>query len=202
MARVAEVERITGETAIRCRVDLDGTGRAEIDGPLGFLCHMLEALARHAAIDLELRYAGDTEVDHHHTTEDVGLVLGSTVDRALGERKGIERCGSAIFPMDEALARAAVDLGGRVFLAFDAWFSRERLGDLESDTIREFFAGFAQGAAANVHAAVLSGVNDHHKAEALFKAFAKALKQAVRVEPRLAGVLPSTKGAIERGEGS
>jgi len=201
MTRAGEVERKTGETAIHCRVDLDGTGAASVEGPLGFLCHMLDALARHAAIDLELRFSGDVEVDHHHTSEDVGLVLGAAVDRALGERRGIERCGSAMFPMDEALARAALDLGGRSHLAFDAWFSREHIGELESDAIREFFAGFAQGAAANVHLAVLAGVNDHHKAEALFKAFAKALKQAVRIDPRLADTLPSTKGAIDRGEG-
>ena len=197
VTRRGVVERTTQETQIRCEVDLDGVGKSEIACPIGFLGHMLEALARHAHLDLVLTIAGDLYVDQHHTVEDTGLVLGQALRQALGDRRGIWRCGDARFPMDEALAECAIDIAGRTYLSFDVTFSRPFLGELQSDLVHEFFAAVAMGLGANVHLRLLSGDNDHHKCEAVFKAFARSLELAVARHPRAVSEVPSTKGALD-----
>lgn len=195
--RSARVERRTRETQIVCHVDLDGVGRAHIDTPIGFLSHMLEALARHAHLDLAVTTRGDLHVDQHHTVEDTGLVVGEALRRALGERRGIWRTGSCLFPMDETRAEAAVDLSGRPFLVFEAHFERPFIGELASDLIVEFFQALTTSLAANVHLRLCCGHNDHHRAEALFKAFARSFEIAAAVHPRAAQEIPSTKGALD-----
>ena len=194
-ARKAEVERNTRETAIRVTLDLDGTGKGTIETPLPFLSHMVEQVARHGAIDLEVRATGDVQVDGHHTTEDLGLVLGSAVAQALGDRRGIRRYGSATLPMDESLAMVALDLSGRPHLVWDVPLPKAKVGEWDVELAEVFFDGFARNAQANVHIRLLAGGNLHHILEACFKAFARALREAVEPDPRAAGI-PSTKGVL------
>ncbi|MCB9738195.1 MAG: imidazoleglycerol-phosphate dehydratase HisB [Deltaproteobacteria bacterium] len=196
--RSAFVERMTRETQIRCEVDLDGVGRSAVSTPIGFLTHMLEAFARHAHVDLAIAVQGDLEVDQHHTVEDTGLVLGEALRRALGDRRGIWRTASLEFPMDETRAACAIDLSGRPFLIFDAHFTRDHIGTLASDLLVEFFAALTNSLAANLHLRLCCGENDHHKAEALFKAFARAFELAAAIHPRAAAEIPSTKGALDQ----
>jgi len=194
--RKAQVARKTGETDITVKLNLDGTGAARITVPIGMLGHMLESLARHSGVDLTLTAQGDLAVDQHHLVEDIGIVLGDAVRKALGDKKGINRAGFFVFPMDEALGVVALDIGGRAQLQYEAKFKRRFVGELDTDTLPEFFGGFAQGLMANVAVRAITGRSDHHKLEALFKAFAKALKLAVSRDERLKEYIPSTKGVI------
>jgi imidazoleglycerol-phosphate dehydratase len=194
--RKAVVERVTTETKVRLGLNLDGTGRFDNRTGIRFLDHMLDLTARHGAFDLIIRMHGDLDVDQHHTVEDVGIALGEAVDRALGDRKGINRAGYFVMPMDETLGVAAIDLSGRVHAAVDLRLRVKSVGDLQTELVDDFFAGFAQGARANVHVKVLYGRSSHHQIEALFKAFARALRVAVAKDRRLARMLPSTKGLL------
>lgn len=194
--RAAEVRRTTKETDIRVRVALDGRGKALVATGIGFFDHMLAALAMHGGLDLKVTARGDLQVDQHHLVEDCGIALGQALKEALGDRRGIERTGFFAFPMEESLALAAVDLGGRPSLVCRASFRRARLGDLEADTITEFLRGLTRGLLADLHVALPYGWNDHHKAEALFKAVGKALKMAVSRDRRLRDLVPSTKGVL------
>ncbi|MHB1134454.1 MAG: imidazoleglycerol-phosphate dehydratase HisB [Chloroflexota bacterium] len=197
MVRQAEVERRTGETDVRVEVDLDGVGTADVSTGIGFLDHMLDSLARHGLFDLTVHANGDLEVDEHHTVEDVAIVLGRAFDQAMGERRGIRRMGHAIVPMDESLALVAVDCGGRGQAFVEAGFTYSRIGDLGADLISHFIETLAREARVTVHARLLVGENDHHKAEALFKGLARALDDATSVDDRLADLIPSTKGTLE-----
>ena len=193
--RTAEIERNTKETKIRLSLNLDGTGRADISTGIGFLDHMLTSFARHSFIDLKIEVKGDLHVDGHHTAEDTGIVLGQAIREALGDKAGIVRYGSAALPMDETLVLCAVDLCGRPYLAYDLKFTMPRIGELDSELIREFFYAVSYSAMMNLHLRQLDGSNNHHLAEAAFKAFAKALAEAVRVDERIDGTL-STKGNL------
>jgi len=193
MSRRAQIRRNTKETQIDLRLNLDGHGEAEISTGIFFFDHMLELVTRHGGFDLRLRATGDLYVDQHHTVEDVGITLGEAVNAALGSRRGILRAGYFLMPMDETLAAAAVDLGGRSFCVVKAKFSATRVGDFQTELVEDFFQGFAQAARANVHLRVLYGRSSHHQVEALFKAFARALRFAVSRDKRLRNVLPSTK---------
>lgn len=195
MTRKHRVERATNETRIVVQVDLDGQGRSQVSTGIGFFDHMLELLAKHSAIDLSIEAEGDLAVDEHHTVEDVGLSLGSALGGALGERRGIRRYGF-LLPMDESLAQVALDLGGRPFLVFDVAFQRERVGELPTELVEDFFRALSDTLKANIHVNLHYGRNDHHKIEAIFKAFARALRMAIEEDPRLAGDVPSTKGVI------
>ena len=195
MSRSASIERNTKETDIRVTLELDGTGQAELDTGIGFFDHMLDGFARHGLFDLELHVSGDLDVDCHHTVEDTGIVLGNAIKEAVGDKKGIRRYGSCILPMDEALVLCAVDLSGRPYYVSDAVFSAPMIGELDTETISEFFYAVSYSAAMNLHFKVLSGTNSHHICEAMFKAFAKALDMAVSVDPRITDVL-STKGSL------
>lgn len=190
------MERVTKETATVVQVDLDGSGQAEVATGLGFLDHMLEILALHAALDLVIEARGDLHVDEHHTVEDVGLGLGEALSRALGARRGIRRYGFVV-PMDESLAQVALDLGGRPYLVFDAGFERERVGDLPTELVQDFFKALSDALRANIHVKLHYGRNDHHKIEAIFKAFARALRMAIEEDPRFGGAVPSTKGVLK-----
>jgi imidazoleglycerol-phosphate dehydratase len=194
--RRALIERNTTETQIRLKLALDGRGRYEVSTGIRFLDHMLELFARHGAFDLEVEAAGDLDVDQHHTVEDVGIALGSAVSQALGDRRGINRAGYFVMPMDETLAVAAIDLGGRIHAVVDLKLRVRRVGDLEAELVHDFFDGFAQGARANVHLKVLYGRSSHHHIEACFKAFARALRVACGRDKRMARMLPSTKGLL------
>jgi len=196
MARTAKIRRKTNETDIALRLNLDGSGKARVGTGIRFLDHMLELVARHGAFDLELNAHGDLHVDQHHTVEDVGIVLGAAVRKALGTKRGILRAGYFLMPMDETLAVSAVDLGGRPFCVVHARIARVRVGDFQTELIEDFFQGFAQAARANVHLRVLYGRSAHHQVEAMFKAFARALRFAVARDRRLRRVLPSTKGLL------
>lgn len=195
MSRTARVERTTKETSVAVEVKLDGERRARIATGLGFFDHMLELLAHHAAIDLTVEAKGDLRVDEHHTVEDVGLALGDALSKALGERRGIRRYGF-LLPMDESLAQVALDLGGRPYLVFQASFERERVGELPTECVEDFFKAMSDALKANVHVQLHHGRNDHHKIEAIFKAFGRALRMAIEDDPRLGGGVPSTKGVI------
>jgi imidazoleglycerol-phosphate dehydratase len=195
--RTAEVVRNTRETQISARVDLDGTGETDIECPIGFLAHMLDAFGRHAHVDLTMRIAGDLHIDQHHTVEDAGIVLGQALREALGDRRGIWRTGHCRFPMDETLAEAAVDLSGRPFCVFLVPFERAFIGELQSDLVVEFFRAFAGGLAANLHVELVRGENDHHRCEATFKAVARAFELAAARHPRASDALPSTKGHLD-----
>lgn len=195
MSRSASFERSTSETSIRVTVDLDGRGEARIDTGIGFFDHMLELLAKHSGVDLDIRAKGDLEVDEHHTVEDVGLALGEALSRALGDRRGIRRYGF-LLPMDESLAQVAIDLGGRPYLVFNVELSRERVGELPTELVHDFFKALSDALKANVHINLHYGRNDHHKIEAVFKAFARALRAAVEDDPRFGDQVPSTKGVI------
>ena len=191
--RRARFSRRTSETRVHVRLGLEGRGRYAIATGLRFLDHMLELFTRHGGFDLTLRATGDLDVDQHHTVEDVGIALGEAVSNALGDRRGINRAGYFVMPMDETLGVAAIDLSGRVHAVTDLKLSVQRVGDLEADLVNDFFDGFAQGARANVHVKVLYGRSAHHQIEAMFKAFARALRFACSKDRRLARVLPSTK---------
>jgi imidazoleglycerol-phosphate dehydratase len=194
--RIGLVERKTAETAIVVRINLDGTGQCRIDTPLPFLSHMLEQIARHGSFDLEVDATGDVQIDGHHTTEDLGIVLGKAVLSALGDRKGIQRYGAATLPMDEALVRVALDLSGRPFFVWRLDLPKAKLGTFDSELAEVFFEGFARSVQANLHVHKLEGTNLHHLIEITFKAFAKALRQATTLDPRASGV-PSTKGTLD-----
>ena len=195
MSRRAEIERNTKETKIKIALELDGTGKAELHSGIGFFDHMLDGFARHGLFDLTVDVDGDVDVDCHHTVEDTGIVLGNAIREAVGDKKGIRRYGSCILPMDEALVLCAVDLSGRPYYVSDASFSAPMIGDLDTETISEFFYAVSYSAAINLHFKVFSGSNSHHICEAMFKAFAKALDAAVAVDPRITDVL-STKGSL------
>lgn len=197
--RRAAVERRTKETEIRIVVDLDGTGDARVETPIGFFTHMLETLGRHALVDLDVRVKGDVHVDQHHTVEDTGLVLGGALAKALGERRGISRAGWARHPMDESLADASVDLSGRPHLTLEARFEEKMVGELQLSLLHDFFEALARSLGANIHLDLVRGRNDHHRVEAIFKAFARALRMAVTREPRIPGQILSAKGALDLG---
>ena len=195
MERTATIERKTKETDISVTLNLDGTGTAEISTGIGFFDHMLEGFSKHGLFDLKCSVKGDLHVDGHHTVEDTGIVLGQAIARAAGDKKGIRRYGSFILPMDDALALCAVDLCGRPYLNFDCSFPVERVGELDTELVREFFYAVSYSAGMNLHIKMLDGINTHHMIEAMFKAFAKALDQAVGTDPRITDVL-STKGSL------
>jgi len=194
--RTAEILRETGETRIRLRLDLDGSGAAQVATGIGFLDHMLTALARHALFDLDVEASGDLHVDFHHTTEDVGIVLGGALARALGDKRGVRRYGFAAVPMDEALVEATVDLSGRPFLAWGAEFGRDKVGEMDTELFEEFFRALAMNGLLTLHVRQLAGRNAHHVAEACFKAVARALREACEPDPRAASAIPSTKGSL------
>jgi imidazoleglycerol-phosphate dehydratase len=196
MARTVSLARKTLETDITLTLSLDGSGKADIATGIGFLDHMLTALTRHALFDLTLRASGDLHIDFHHTTEDVGIVLGQAVAQALGERRGITRFGHALVPMDEALAEVAIDLSGRPFLAWDVGFAQPKIGEMDTELFAEFFRAFAFNALITLHVVRRAGQNAHHVAEACFKATARALRMAVAIDPRIGDAVPSTKGAL------
>lgn len=196
MQRKAEVERNTLETRIRVAVDLDGRGESSLDTGLPFLEHMLDQVARHGMIDIDIVAKGDLHIDGHHTTEDIGIALGQAVAGAVGDKKGIRRYGHAYVPLDEALSRVVVDFSGRPGLEFDVQFPRARIGEFDTELFYEFFQGFVNHAGVTLHADNLKGRNAHHIAETLFKAFGRALRMALEPDPRMSGILPSTKGAL------
>lgn len=194
--RRATIERNTKETQITLRLALDGKGRYDVSTGIRFLDHMLELLARHGGFDLTIRAQGDLDVDQHHTVEDIGIALGEATSAALGNRRGINRAGYFVMPMDETLAVAAVDLGGRIHTVVDLRLKVRKVGDLQAELVTDFFEGFAQGARANVHVKVFYGRSSHHHVEAVFKAFARALRVACARDRRMARMLPSTKGLL------
>ncbi|AHJ65276.1 imidazoleglycerol-phosphate dehydratase HisB [Granulibacter bethesdensis] len=196
MTRQATIDRTTSETSIRLSIDLDGTGQTDIATGIGFLDHMLTALARHALLDLMIRATGDLHIDDHHTTEDVGIVLGQALRQALGDKKGIRRFGHAIVPMDEALAEAAIDLSGRAHVAWSVPFLQPKVGKMDTELFEEFFRAFGGNALMTLHVTLKAGTNTHHVAEACFKAVARALRMAVERDPRVGDAIPSTKGAL------
>lgn len=195
MGRSAELSRITRETDIRMKLDLDGSGKADISTGIGFFDHMLNSFARHGFFDLKLLVKGDLEVDTHHTVEDTGIVLGTAIKQALGDKKSIKRYGSMLLPMDETLIACAIDLSGRPYLSYDVSLTAERVGDFETEMAKEFFYALTYASEMNLHIKRLSGENNHHIIEGMFKAFAKALDEATLPEPRADGVL-STKGIL------
>ena len=195
--RRAEIARETSETRIRATLDLDGSGASEIATGIGFLDHMLTALARHGMLDLTVEAQGDLHIDFHHTTEDVGIVLGQCLRAALGDKRGIRRYGQALLPMDEALAEAALDISGRPFLAWSVPFARDKVGEMDTELFEEFFRAFAFNAGVTLHLTLKAGTNAHHVAEACFKALARSLRMAVEIDPRSPDSVPSTKGVLE-----
>lgn len=194
--RSATINRKTAETDISLSLELDGTGKAEIASGVGFLDHMLDLLARHALFDLRVSAKGDTHIDDHHTVEDIGIVLGQAFKQALGDKKGIARYADIHLPMDETLTRVAIDISGRSFLVFRTVFAREKIGSFDTELVREFFQAFASQAGVTLHVETLYGENAHHIAESCFKGLARVLRQAVSLDPREAGRIPSTKGAL------
>lgn len=193
--RIAQIHRKTNETDISMTLDLDGQGRADIHTGIGFFDHMLNSFSRHGFFNLEVSVDGDLYVDCHHTIEDTGIVLGDAIRQALGDKKGIRRYGSSVLPMDDVLVLAAMDLSGRPYFAFDAEFSSQRVGDFDTEMVREFFYAVSYSAGMNLHIKLLSGDNNHHIIEGIFKAFARALDEATGFDPRINDVL-STKGAL------
>ena len=194
--RQTEIRRKTTETDIVVRLSLDGSGEASIHTGIGFFDHMLQLLARHARLDLVVEARGDLDTDDHHTAEDVGIVLGQAIGRALGDKRGIQRYGHAVIPMDEALAAATIDLSGRSYLVFQAEFTADRIGSFSTQMTEEFFRALVFQAGITAHLACSYGRNDHHKTEALFKAFARSFRDAVAIDPRLQDDIPSTKGVL------
>ncbi|WP_126446887.1 imidazoleglycerol-phosphate dehydratase HisB [Sulfuricystis multivorans] len=194
--RSAEISRNTLETRVRVQLDLDGSGRSTLTTGVGFFDHMLDQIARHGLIDLTVEAQGDLHIDAHHTVEDVGITLGQALAQALGDKKGLMRYGHAYVPLDEALARVVVDLSGRPGLVFNVDFTRERIGEFDVDLVREFFQALVNHAGITVHIDGLRGVNAHHQAEAVFKAFARALRMAIALDPRAGQAVPSTKGSL------
>jgi len=196
MKRKDVLYRKTKETDIKIELNIDGKGKAEILTPIPFLSHILDNFAKHGLFDLKIRAEGDVEIDQHHIVEDIGICLGEAFKKALGDKKGINRSGYFVFPLDEALSVVAIDISGRAFLNFDCKFKKQTIGDLESDLIKEFFWGFVRHLEATLHIKALYGENEHHKAESIFKAFGKAMKIACSKEKRILKELPSTKGLI------
>lgn len=196
VARTATVSRKTKETEIEASINLDGTGTYDVSTGIGFLDHMLEQLSKHSLIDIRLRAKGDLHIDFHHTTEDVGIVLGQAFHKALGDKRGIRRFGHALVPMDETLAEAAVDISGRPFLAWNVAFERPKIGDMDTELFEEFFRALAFNAMVTLHVTRRAGHNAHHVAEACFKATARALRMATEMDPRAPDAIPSTKGAL------
>jgi imidazoleglycerol-phosphate dehydratase len=194
--RSAEVQRNTLETRIRVKVDLDGSGKSKLATGVGFFDHMLDQIARHGMLDLEVEAQGDLHIDAHHTVEDVGITLGQALAKAWGDKKGLVRYGHAYVPLDEALSRVVIDLSGRPGLTFNVDFVRGSVGEFDVDLVREFFQGLVNHANATVHIDNLRGDNAHHQAETVFKAFGRALRMAVDADPRAAGAIPSTKGSL------
>ena len=195
MARQAQVIRDTQETQISVKLNLDGSGRAKLSSGVPFLDHMLDQIARHGLVDLEVKAKGDLHIDAHHTVEDIGITLGQAFAKAVGDKKGVRRYGHAYVPLDEALSRVVIDLSGRPGLEMSGKFTRARIGDFDVDLVREFFQGFVNHALVTLHLDNLKGVNAHHQVETLFKAFGRALRMAVELDPRVKGV-PSTKGKL------
>ena len=194
--RTARIARKTHETDILVELDLDGSGQYEVATGIGFLDHMIEQFSRHSAIDLVCKVAGDLHVDQHHTTEDSAIAIGQALSQALGDKKGIVRYGSAYSPMDETLARVALDLSGRPYLVWKAGFTQPRLGEMDTELIEHWFHSVAQAAGITLHVELLYGQNNHHICESIFKGFARALRQAVSLDPRRAEAVPSTKGSL------
>src|SRR5436309_4679465 len=194
--RKASLRRTTKETDVEVAVDLDGTGTAAIATGIGFLDHMLDLLARHSRLDVSVTARGDLHIDHHHTTEDIGIALGQALKQALGDMRGITRYADVHVPMDEALTRVAIDVSGRPFLAFTAQFARDKVGTFDTELVEEWFRAFAMNAGITLHVETLYGSNDHHIAESCFKGLARALRAAVAIDPRAAGEIPSTKGTL------
>ena len=196
MTRTASIDRTTKETTIKATVDLDGTGAYDIATGIGFLDHMLEQLARHSLIDIALKAKGDLHIDFHHTTEDSGIVLGQAVAKALGDKQGIARYAAVHLPMDEAMTRVAIDVSGRPYLVWKVAFTRPKIGDIDSELFREWFQAFAQNAGITLHVETLYGDNNHHIAETCFKGLARALRDAIGIDPRQGARVPSTKGTL------
>ena len=195
MSRTATITRTTKETDIAMTLSLDGSGKSKISTGIGFFDHMLDGFTRHGLFDLAIRVHGDLQVDDHHTIEDTGIVLGSAIKETIGDKKGIRRYGSCILPMDEVLVLCAIDLSGRPYFSWDAEFTSEKIGDMSTEMVKEFFYAISYSCGMNLHIKVLTGGNSHHVAEAMFKSFAKALDQAVSFDPRITDVL-STKGSL------
>ncbi len=195
MSRFAEIRRKTGETEIELSVSIDGSGKGEIDTGVGFFDHMLVLFAKHGLFDMKLKALGDLKVDAHHTVEDVGIVLGQAIKEALGDKKSIKRYGTFFVPMDETLAMVSLDLSGRPFLVFDARFTSDKVGEMDTELVEEFFRAVAFNGGITLHIKILQGSNNHHMAEAIFKAFGRALDEATRLDGRIEGV-PSTKGML------
>ena len=196
MNRTAEVTRKTAETNIRVAVNLDGAGQAKLSTGIGFLDHMIDQIARHGLIDLDIQCEGDLHIDGHHTVEDIGITLGQAFAKAVGDKKGIRRYGHAYVPLDEALSRVVVDFSGRPGLHMDVTFTSGMIGELDTQLVYEFFQGFVNHAGVTLHIDNLKGFNAHHQCETIFKAFARALRAALELDPRAAGVIPSTKGSL------
>jgi len=196
MERTASVARKTVETDIEVQLNLDGTGKADFDTGLPFIDHMLDQVARHGMFDITIKARGDLHIDAHHSVEDIGITLGQAFAQAIGDKQGVRRYGHAYVPLDEALSRVVIDLSGRPGLEYEVDFPRARIGDMDVDLFKEFFQGFVNHAAATLHIDCLRGVNAHHIAETIFKAFGRALRMAVEMDPRMSGVIPSTKGAL------
>ena len=194
--RTATVSRDTLETQISVRIDVDGSGKAAFQTGLPFLDHMLDQVARHGLVDLEINAKGDLHIDAHHTAEDIGITLGQAFAKAVGDKKGIRRYGHAYVPLDEALSRVVIDLSGRPGLEYHIEFTRARIGDFDVDLFREFFQGFVNHAGVTLHIDNLRGINAHHQAETVFKAFGRALRMALEVDPRMGDAMPSTKGSL------
>jgi imidazoleglycerol-phosphate dehydratase len=196
MMRTAKIVRKTNETDVTVTVDLDGTGTHDMQTCIGFLDHMLDQLARHSLIDISVKAKGDLHIDYHHTAEDVGIALGQAVKEALGDKKGIRRYASSDLPMDGTLTRAAIDVSGRPFLVWKVEFTRDKIGEMDTELFREWFQAFAMNAGITLHIETFYGDNNHHIAESAFKALARALRDAVEIDPRQAGRIPSTKGTL------
>lgn len=194
--RQATITRKTKETEIIATVNLDGTGKYNVSTGIGFLDHMLEQLAKHSLMDIELKAKGDLHIDFHHTTEDSGITIGQAVAQALGERKGITRYGHSYIPMDETLSRVSLDISGRPYLIWKVDFSRDKIGEMDTELFKEWFGGFAQAAGITLHVENLYGTNNHHIIESCFKGLARAMKMALAIDPRAADVIPSTKGSL------
>jgi imidazoleglycerol-phosphate dehydratase len=195
-SRVATINRKTNETKICATVDLDGTGAYDVSTGVGFLDHMIEQLARHSLIDITLKVEGDLHIDQHHTTEDSGIALGQAVAESLGDKAGINRYGASYLPMDETLTRVALDVSGRPYLVWKVAFTRSKIGEMDTELFREWFQAFAQNAGVTLHVENLYGENSHHVAETCYKALARALRQAIAIDPRQSGRVPSTKGQL------
>lgn len=195
-ARIGRVERNTHETQISVELNLDGEGKYDVSTGIGFLDHMLEQLSRHSLIDLTVKASGDLHIDYHHTTEDVGIAIGEAFTQALGDRRGITRYGSALSPMDESLTRVALDASNRPYLVWKVEFNRHKLGEMDTELFKEWFAGFGQAAGLTLHVETFYGENNHHIVESAFKGLARSLRQAVEIDPRKADQVPSTKGVL------